>query len=65
MIRYTSRPQRISDIVTPIVGVFEDDGLLLRLAERSRAVESARRQPSRDDVFGEPECSGWSGAWDL
>jgi hypothetical protein len=69
MITYTSRPQRISDITTPIVGVFEDDGLLLRLAARSHGLESACRHPSRDvaldDLILEGECPGWSAGWDL
>jgi hypothetical protein len=69
MIAYTSRPQRISDIATPIVGVFEDDGLLLRLAARCRGPESACRHLSRDvgadDPILEAEFPGWSAAWDL
>jgi hypothetical protein len=69
MIRYTRHPQGISDILPPPVGVFEDDALLLRLAERSRLAELECRHPSgdvdSDDLGFEAGRPVWSGAWDL
>ena len=39
MIAFTPRTQRLGDIHVQVVGVFEDDALLLLVAARSRSME--------------------------
>jgi hypothetical protein len=67
MVAFTTRCQRSGEILTQPVGVFEDDGLLLRLAARSRPAESACLRGSgpidADDLAFEngrlADCETW------
>jgi hypothetical protein len=69
MVISTTRPQRSVDILPLPDGVFEDDALLLRLADRTRFAESRRTRAAgpmnADDLAFEVASMAASKAWDL
>ena len=69
MIAYTLRCQQISDALPPSVGVFEDDPVLLGLAERSRLDQPMSPCLSGSDELADPDLEDGRQAccleWDL
>jgi hypothetical protein len=69
MVISTLRPQRSGDILSPAVGVFADDSLLLHLASRSRFADSGYARAASgpinaDDLAIEVACLVDAETWD-
>lgn len=69
MILYSQRSRHSAASFSTLVGVFEDDVLLLRLAERSRQPEPGSRRDvgcfGPDDLGFEREVPVEAEAWDF